>query len=95
MRRMEMLQEILKMRFEEVYSEWSESRLSQEETAQILAQSSDNLIKPGKNRHSEENYPNASSTSLRARSVTEINFIIRQIRSTLEPTPHCLGIASA
>jgi transposase len=31
-----MLQEIRKMRFEEVYSGWSESRLTQEEAAQIL-----------------------------------------------------------
>ena len=36
MRRTEMLQEIRKMRFEEVYSEWNESRLSQEEAARIL-----------------------------------------------------------
>lgn len=36
MRRTEMLQEIRKMRFEEVYSGWSESRLSQEEAALIL-----------------------------------------------------------
>jgi hypothetical protein len=36
MRRTEMLQEIRKMRFEEVYLGWSESRLTQEEAAQIL-----------------------------------------------------------
>jgi len=36
MRRTEMLQEIRKMRFAEVYSEWNESRLSQEEAALIL-----------------------------------------------------------
>jgi hypothetical protein len=36
MRRTEMLQEIRKMRFEEVYSGWSKSRLSQEEAAVIL-----------------------------------------------------------
>ena len=36
MRRTEMLQEIRKMRFEEVYFGWSESRLTQEEAAQIL-----------------------------------------------------------
>ena len=36
MRWTEMLQEIRKMRFEEVYSEWNESRLSQEEAARIL-----------------------------------------------------------
>jgi transposase len=36
MRRTEMLQEIRKMRFEEVYSEWNESRLNQEEAALIL-----------------------------------------------------------
>ena len=36
MRRTEMLQEIRKMRFEEVYFGWSESRLNQEEAAQIL-----------------------------------------------------------
>jgi hypothetical protein len=36
MRRTEMLQEIRKMRFEEVYFGWSESRLSQEEAAQVL-----------------------------------------------------------
>ena len=36
MRWTEMLQEIRKMRFEEVYFGWSESRLSQEEAARIL-----------------------------------------------------------
>jgi hypothetical protein len=36
MRRTEMLQEIRKMRFEEVYSEWNERRLNQEEAARIL-----------------------------------------------------------
>ena len=36
MRRTEMLQEIRKMRFEEVYSGWNDSRLSQEEAALIL-----------------------------------------------------------
>jgi transposase len=36
MRRTEMLQEIRKMRFEEVYFGWSESRLTQEEAAVIL-----------------------------------------------------------
>ena len=36
MRRTEMLQEIRKMRFEEVYYGWSESRLTQEEAAGIL-----------------------------------------------------------
>jgi len=35
-RRTEMLQEIRKMRFEEVYLGWSESRLNQEEAARIL-----------------------------------------------------------
>src|SRR4030043_83644 len=36
MRRTEMLQEIRKMRFEEIYFGWSESRLNQEEAARIL-----------------------------------------------------------
>jgi len=36
MRRTEMLQEIRKMRFEEVYFGWSESRLTQDEAARIL-----------------------------------------------------------
>ena len=36
MRRTEMLQEIRKMRFEEVYYGWSESRLSQAEAALVL-----------------------------------------------------------
>jgi transposase len=36
MRRTEMLQEIRKMRFEEVYLGWTESRLSQEEAARVL-----------------------------------------------------------
>jgi transposase len=36
MRRTEMLQEIRKMRFEEVYFGWSKSRLTQEEAARIL-----------------------------------------------------------
>ena len=36
MRQTEMLQEIRKMRFENVYSEWRESRLNQEEAARIL-----------------------------------------------------------
>jgi hypothetical protein len=36
MRRTEMLQEIRKMRFEEVYGGWNESRLTQQEAARIL-----------------------------------------------------------
>jgi transposase len=36
MRRTEMVQEIRKMRFEEVYFGWSENRLSQEEAARVL-----------------------------------------------------------
>lgn len=36
MRRTELLQEIRKMRFEEVYGVWTESRLSQEEAARML-----------------------------------------------------------
>lgn len=36
MRRTEMLQEIRKMRFEEMYSGWQEGRLSQEEAARVL-----------------------------------------------------------
>jgi transposase len=36
MRRTEMLREIRKMRFEEVYTGWNESRLTQEEAARIL-----------------------------------------------------------
>ena len=36
MRRTEMLQEIRKMRFEEVYFGWTENRLTQEEAARIL-----------------------------------------------------------
>ena len=36
MRRTEMLQEVRKMRFEEVYGGWQEGRLSQEEAARIL-----------------------------------------------------------
>jgi hypothetical protein len=36
MRRTEMLQEIRKMRFEEVYFGWTESRLSQAEAAQVI-----------------------------------------------------------
>ncbi|MDQ5984521.1 MAG: ISNCY family transposase ISVisp7 [Syntrophus sp. SKADARSKE-3] len=36
MRQTEMLQEIRRMRFEEVYSEWNESRLTEEEAARIL-----------------------------------------------------------
>ena len=36
MRRTEMLQEILRMRFKEVYEEWDKRRLTQEEAAQIL-----------------------------------------------------------
>jgi transposase len=36
MNRTELLQEIRKMRFEELYEGWRESRLSQEEAAQIL-----------------------------------------------------------
>jgi len=35
MRRTEMLQEIRKMRFEEVYSRWNENRLTQEQAAEI------------------------------------------------------------
>jgi hypothetical protein len=36
MRRTELLEEIRKMRFEEVYLGWSESRLTQPEAAAIL-----------------------------------------------------------
>jgi hypothetical protein len=36
MRRTEMLQEIRKMRFEEVYFGWNESQLSQEEAVRVL-----------------------------------------------------------
>ncbi|MFA4837626.1 MAG: hypothetical protein WC749_16370 [Dehalococcoidia bacterium] len=36
MRRTELLQEIRAMRFEEVYAGWTESRLTQEEAAQVL-----------------------------------------------------------
>lgn len=36
MRRTEMLQEIRRMRFEEIYDEWDKRRLTQEEAAQIL-----------------------------------------------------------
>ncbi len=36
MRRTELLQEIRKMRFEEIYSAWTERRLTQEEAAQLL-----------------------------------------------------------
>lgn len=40
MRRTELLQEIRKMRFEEIYSIWTEKRLTQEEAAQVLGISS-------------------------------------------------------
>lgn len=36
MKRTDLLQEIRKMRFEEVYTGWNAGRLSQEEAAQIL-----------------------------------------------------------
>ena len=36
MRRTELLQEVRKMRFEEVYGGWQEGRLTQEEAAQLL-----------------------------------------------------------
>jgi hypothetical protein len=36
MRRTELLQEILKMRFEEAYEGWQSRRLTQEETARLL-----------------------------------------------------------
>src|SRR4030065_118526 len=37
MRRTELLQEVGKMRFEEVYGGWQQGRLTQEEAAQVLA----------------------------------------------------------
>ena len=40
MRRTELLQEIRKMRFEEIYGIWTEKRLTQEEAAQVLGVSS-------------------------------------------------------
>ena len=43
MRRTELLQEIRKMRFEEIYSRWTQKRLSQEQAAEILGISSRTL----------------------------------------------------
>ncbi|SIO10837.1 hypothetical protein SAMN05443662_1489 [Sulfurivirga caldicuralii] len=37
MRRIELLQEIRKMRFEEAYTGWTEKRLTQKEAARLLA----------------------------------------------------------
>ncbi|HBR16759.1 MAG TPA: hypothetical protein DD725_07450, partial [Deltaproteobacteria bacterium] len=36
MKRTEMLQEVRKMRFQEIYGNWTERRLTQEEAARVL-----------------------------------------------------------
>jgi transposase len=63
MRRTEMLQEIRKMRFEEVYSGWSESRLTQEEAAQILGVS-DRTFRRYINRYEEKGLEGLSDKRL-------------------------------
>ena len=63
MRRTEMLQEIRKMRFEEVYSGWSENRLTQEEAARILGVS-DRTFRRHINRYEESGIEGLSDRRL-------------------------------
>ena len=63
MRRTEMLQEIRKMRFEEVYLGWNESRLTQEEAAEILGVT-DRTFRRYINRYEEEGLEGLSDKRL-------------------------------
>ena len=63
MRRSELLQEIRKMRFVEVYSRWTESRLSQEEAARILGVS-DRTFRRYRDRYEESGVGNLSDKRL-------------------------------
>ena len=63
MRRTEMLQEIRKMRFEEVYSGWTERRLSQEEAARVLGVC-DRTFRRYRERYEEEGLAGLSDKRL-------------------------------
>jgi len=76
MRRTEMLQEIRKMRFEEIYLGWSESRLNQEEAALILGVS-DRTFRRQIDRYEEDGMDGLmdkrlSQASARRASVDEV-----------------------
>jgi transposase len=85
MRRTEMLQEIRKMRFEEVYLGWNESLLSQEEAAQILGVC-DRTFRRYVNRYEEIGFVGLSDkrltqASFRRAPVDEVMGVTDQYRS--------------
>ena len=65
MRRTELLQEIRKMRFEEVYFGWTESQLNQEEAAMILGVS-DRTFRRYINCYEETGLKGLSDNSIRS-----------------------------
>src|SRR5450756_1504195 len=87
MRRTEMLQEIRKMRFEEVYFGWSESRLSQEEAARVLGVC-DRTFRRYVNRYDEMGLEGLSDkrltqASFRRAPVDEVMAVADQYKSCL------------
>jgi len=85
MRRTEMLQEIRKMRFEEVYFGWSESRLSQEEAARVLGVC-DRTFRRYVNRYDEKGLEGLSDkrltqASFRRAPVDEVMAVADQYKS--------------
>ena len=82
MRRTEMLQEIRKMRFEEVYSRWTARRLTQEQAAEILGVS-DRTFRRYMARYEEEGETGLqdkrlSQASCRRAAVDEVLDVARQ-----------------
>ena len=84
MRRTEMLQEIRKMRFEEVYFGWNESRFSQEEAARVLG-ICDRTFRRYVNRYEERGLEGLSDkrltqASFRRGPVDEVRAVATSIR---------------
>jgi transposase len=85
MRRTEMLQEIRRMRFEEVYFGWSESRLSQEEAARVLG-ICERTFRRYVNRYEETGLEGLSDkrltqASFRRAPVDEVMAVVEQYKS--------------
>jgi transposase len=78
MRRTEMLQEIRKMRFEEVYYGWNESRLTQEEAARILGVSDRTF------RRQIDRYEHGGMEGLLDKRLTQASFRCAPVDEVLE-----------
>lgn len=85
MRRTEMLQEIRRMRFEEVYFGWSERRLNQEEAARVLGVC-DRTFRRYVNRYEDKGFEGLSDkrltqASFRCAPVDEVMAVAERYRS--------------